>query len=142
MVSPRLNVITLGVADLSRSRKFYEVGLGWRASSASQDDIVFFQLGGVVLALYPRDLLAEDVTVSTEGSGFRGIALAHNVENRDDVTKVLDIARAAGATIIKPAQDAFWGGHSGYFADLDGHLWEVAWNPFFELKDDGTVDLP
>ena len=142
LVEARINIVTLGVSDLQGARKFYEEGLGWKASSASQDTIVFFQLGGIVLALYPRGLLADDATVLADGSGFRGITLAHNARAREDVAGILKIAEAAGGKIVKPAQDVFWGGHSGYFADPDGHLWEVAWNPHFKLNQRGEVELP
>jgi catechol 2,3-dioxygenase-like lactoylglutathione lyase family enzyme len=138
----RLNIVTLGVSDLKRARKFYEDGLGWKASSASQDNIAFFQLGGIVLALYPHNLLAEDATVQPAGSGFSGITLAQNVRKKEEVFAVLNTAEAAGGKIVKPAQDVFWGGHSGYFADPDGHLWEVAWNPHFHLNSYGEVELP
>jgi catechol 2,3-dioxygenase-like lactoylglutathione lyase family enzyme len=141
-IEARLNIVTLGVSDLKRARKFYAEGLGWKASSASQDNIVFFQLGGIVLALYPRTLLAEDATVGPSGSGFRGITLAQNVREKDEVFAVLKMAEAAGGKVVKPAQDVFWGGHSGYFADPDGHLWEVAWNPHFDLNVRGEVELP
>ena len=141
-VEARLNIVTLGVSDLIKARKFYEEGLGWKASSASQDTIVFFQLGGIVLALYPRDLLADDATVQAAGSGFRGFTLAHNVREKQEVAEILKIAEAAGGKIVKPAQDVFWGGHSGYFADPDGHLWEVAWNPHLTLNRRGEVKLP
>jgi len=142
LVEARINIVTLGVSDLQRARKFYEEGLGWKASSASQDTIVFFQLGGIVLALYPRGLLADDATVLADGSGFRGITLAHNARAKEDVAGILKIAEAAGGKIVKPAQDVFWGGHSGYFTDPDGHLWEVAWNPHFKLNQRGEVELP
>lgn len=140
-MEPRLNVITLGVSDTKRSREFYE-SLGWKASAASQEDITFFQLGGMVLALYPREALAEDATVKAEGSGFRGYTLAQNVRDKEEVAKVLKMAETAGAKILKPAQDVFWGGHSGYFADPDGNLWEVAWNPHFTLDEKGNLTLP
>lgn len=139
-MEPRISLITLGVEDLARSRAFYEA-LGFRASAASQGDIVFFQAGAVGLALYPRAALAEDATVAEAGSGFRGLTLAHNVREKGEVAEILDAAKAAGARILKPAQDVFWGGHAGYFADPDGHLWEVAWNPFLPLAGDG-VQLP
>ena len=141
-VEPRLNIVTLGVSDLKKARKFYEKGLGWKASPASQGDIVFFQLGGVVLALYPRDTLAEDALADAAGSGFRGVTLAQNVREKGDVAEVLNTAKAAGGKIVKPAQDVFWGGHSGYFADPDGHLWEIAWNPHFSLNERGEIELP
>jgi uncharacterized protein len=141
-MEPRLNVITLGVSDLKRAREFYEDGLGWKASPASQGDIVFFQLGGLALALYPRELLAEDATIDSSGAGFRCVTLAHNVREKENVAKILTAAKAAGAKIVKPAQDTFWGGRSGYFADPDGHLWEIAWNPHFSLNARGEVELP
>ena len=140
-MEPRLTLITLGVSDLARARAFYEA-LGFKASSASQGDIVFFQAGALGLALYPRAALAEDAQVSHEGGGFSGITLAHNVRAKEEVAAILAEAERAGACILKPAQDVFWGGHSGYFADPDGHLWEVAWNPFFSLAADGALSLP
>ncbi|RRQ24144.1 VOC family protein [Guyparkeria sp. SCN-R1] len=137
----RLSVITLGVADLTRSRAFYEQGLGWTVGSAAEQ-VVFFQLNGIVLALYPREALAADAGVpSSQGSGFAGIALAHNVRRREEVDTVLATAERAGGRIAKPAQATFWGGYSGYFADPDGHLWEVAQNPFWELDAAGNVSL-
>ncbi len=111
-------------------------------SSASNENIAFFKTGGAVLALYPWDKLAEDAQVPVEGHGFRGVTLAHNVRERKEVGEVLALASASGGKIVKPAQDVFWGGHSGYFADPDGHLWEVCWNPHFPLADDGTVLVP
>ena len=103
---------------------------------------MFFKTKGAVIGLYPRALLAEDATVNPEGSGFAGITQAHNVRAKEDVAQLLQIAEAAGGRIVKPAQDVFWGGHSGYFADPDGYLWEVAWNPGFPLSADGEVQLP
>jgi hypothetical protein len=137
---PRLSIVTLGVTDLEKARKFYEA-LGWTASPASQGDIVFFQLGGMALALYPRDALAEDACVDAEGGGFQGITLAYNVRSKQEVAVLLNVAEAAGGKILKPAQDVFWGGHSGYFADVDGHLWEVAWNPYSKLNERGEIEL-
>jgi len=138
----QLHLITLGVKDLKRSLEFYEQGLGWKRAQASSGDVVFFSMGGVVLSLYPRDKLAEDAGVSPEGEGFEGITLAYNTHSREEVDEVLQQAARLGARIVKPAQDVFWGGYSGYFADPDGHLWEVAWNPFFELDADGKLNLP
>jgi uncharacterized protein len=140
-IEPRLSIVTLGVADLVRARRFYEEGLGWKASSASQGNIVFFQLGGMALALYPREALAEDACVDAKGSGFSGITLAYNVRAKAEVSAFLAVAEAAGGKILKPAQDVFWGGHSGYFADPDGHLWEVAWNPYSKLNERGELVL-
>ncbi len=139
---PRVSVITLGVDDVARARAFYEKGLGWKVSSASQDDIAFFQVGGLAFALYPRGELARDAGVSAQGTGFRGITLAHNVREASGVERLLAIAEAAGATTVKPAREAFWGGRTGYFADPDGHLWEIAWNPHFRLAPDGAFELP
>src|SRR5580698_6895312 len=138
----RLSIVTLGVSDLARSREFYE-RLGWRRSMAQSEGIVFFQAGGMALALYPRDELAKDANVA-DGSpaGFSGITLAYNARTRAEVDSVLKDAEAAGAKIVKPAQDAFWGGYSGYFSDPDGFLWEAAWNPFFTIAEDGSVRIP
>ena len=140
-VEPRINLITLGVRDVARARAFYQA-LGFVASSASNDDVVFFPAGGVVLALFGWNPLAEDADVPPAGEGFRGVTVAHNVRHRPEVATVLAAAEAAGGRITKPAQDVFWGGHNGCFADPDGHLWEVAWNPFFPLADDGSLQLP
>jgi catechol 2,3-dioxygenase-like lactoylglutathione lyase family enzyme len=137
----RPHVITLGSKDLKRSRKFYEQ-LGFKASSASQGDIVFFSTGGSVLALYPWASLAKDANVKAKGSGFAGVTLAFNVASKGEVAKALSKAEKAGGRILKSAQDVFWGGHSGYFADPDGHLWEVAWNPFFKFDKSGNLKLP
>jgi uncharacterized protein len=137
----RLSIVTLGVIDLAGSRQFYE-RLGWRASSASSDGIVFFQAGGMALALYPRHELAKDARVAAEGRGFPGLTLAYNARTRPEVDAVLAEAVAAGAKLLKPAEEAFWGGYSGYFADPDGFLWEVAWNPFFVIAADGALQLP
>jgi hypothetical protein len=138
----RPHIITLGYKDLKRSRRFYEQGLGFKASSASQDAIVFYPTGGAVLALYPRTLLAEDAGLKSKGGGFAGVTLAYNVEKKKEVAKVLAAAAKAGGQVLKPAKDAFWGGHSGYFADPDGHLWEAAWNPFFKFDRNGNLKLP
>ncbi|MBX9745607.1 MAG: VOC family protein, partial [Hyphomonadaceae bacterium] len=128
-MEPRVSLITLGVADLGRSRAFYEK-LGFKASSMGSDEVVFFQIGPIALSLFPRESLACDAKVSAEGGGFRGITLAHNVREQDEVAAVIAEAVAAGATLVKASEEAPWGGQSGYFADPDGHLWEVAWNPF------------
>ena len=129
-MQPRINIVTLGVRDLSRSIHFYEQGMRL-PRMPFKGQIAFFKLAGTWLALYPWDDLAQDAGVLAVGSGFRGVTLAHNVARKPDVDQVLTEAASAGARIIKPAQDVFWGGYSGYFADLDGHLWEVAWNPHF-----------
>jgi catechol 2,3-dioxygenase-like lactoylglutathione lyase family enzyme len=136
----RLSAIALGVADLARSRRFYEDGLGWKRGNA-EGEIAFYQVGGMVLAQFSRAALAADAKLESEGTGFGGITLAYNVGAREDVDAVLAEAKAAGATILKPAEDAFWGGYSGYFADPAGHPWEVAWNPHWTLEADGSVRL-
>lgn len=140
-MEPRISLITLGVADLARSRAFYEQ-LGFKASSVGGAEVVFFQAGPMALCLFPRESLACDAKVSAEGSGFRGVALAHNVRSRDEVDATIATAERIGATVMKPAEDAPWGGRSGYFIDPDGHLWEVAWNEHFPLSADGALTLP
>jgi len=141
-VEPRLSLVTLGVANMARSRAFYEA-LGFKASAASQDSVTFFAAGGVVLALYGRTELATDAMMSDSGGrGFSGVALAHNCRSEAEVDAVLVEACRAGATLRKPGQKVFWGGYSGYFADPDDHLWEVAYNPFFPFAADGRVILP
>jgi catechol 2,3-dioxygenase-like lactoylglutathione lyase family enzyme len=137
----RISIITLGVADLNSSREFYE-RLGWRCSMAASEGIVFFQAGGMALALYPREELAKDANISPDGDGFHRMTLAYNARDRGEVDSVLEEAKASGAKILKPALEAFWGGYSGYFSDPDGFLWEVAWNPFFVIEDDGGIRLP
>jgi uncharacterized protein len=137
----RISLITLGVADLASSRAFYE-RLGWQRSVRAADGIAFFQAGGMAFALYPRGELAKDAGVSSQGHGFPGFALAFNARSRGEVDAVLAEARAAGATILKAAEEAFWGGYSGYFSDPDGFLWEVAWNPSFPIAEDGSIRLP
>ena len=137
----RVSIITLGVEDLKRSSEFYE-RLGWRRSMAKSQGIVFFQAGGMALALFPRRELAKDANVDPHGDGFRGVSLAYNTRNRAEVDSVLKDAEAAGAKLVKPAQEAFWGGYSGYFSDPDGFLWEVAWNPSFPMAEDGSIRIP
>ena len=141
-MEPRISLITLGTRDLERAIRFYRDGIGWPTSSASGGDVAFFRTGGAVLALYPRDLLAADAQIEAIGSGFGGITLAHNVATREQVDAVLAEAVAGGATLLKAARTAERGGYSGYFADPDGHPWEVAWNPGFQLAADGSVQLP
>ena len=137
----RLSMVTLGVADLARAREFYEHGLGWKASAISNDEIVFFQAGALIVALYGREALAADAKLLPPADGFGGIALAHNVRVREEVDALLAEAERAGARLLKPAQKADWGGYSGCFADPDGHVWEVAWNPGFAITDDGATRL-
>lgn len=137
----RLNFVTLGVADLQASKKFYCSLFDWNPTSDSNEHIVFFNMGGYILALFPREELAKDANVPSSGSGFSGITLAHNVREKNEVAEFLKKAESHGAKIIKSAQDVFWGGHSGYFSDPNGHLWEVAFNPFTPTKEDGFLDV-
>lgn len=134
----RLSLVTLGVADSGRSRRFYEA-LGWTGESPD-DEIVFFQAGGMIVALWSREKLAEDSGV-VDGGGWGGVTLAYNVASPDDVDAVLSEAEAAGARIVRGGAPTFWGGYSGVFVDPDGHPWEVAHNPGWRLNDDGTVAL-
>jgi predicted lactoylglutathione lyase len=135
----RLSLVTLGVADLKRSLRFYEA-LGWKRGNRNPD-VVFFQLPGMVLALWSRAALAADARVEDAGADFGGIALAYNARSREEVDAVMAEAAAAGATISKPAQDTFWGGYAGVFRDPDSHVWEVAWNPEWEIESDGAVRM-
>jgi catechol 2,3-dioxygenase-like lactoylglutathione lyase family enzyme len=128
-MKPRISMITLGVSDLARSIEFYGQGLGLPRME-SPPTVAFFTLNGTWLGLYGREALAEDAQVSAEGSGFRGVALAHNLASEAEVDKLYEEVLAAGATPVKQPQKVFWGGYSGYFADPDGHLWEIAHNPF------------
>lgn len=139
-IPARVNLVTLGVIDLARSRAFY-AALGWRESSASQDEVAFLQLGPLVLALWGRDELAADAHLGEPGTAG-AMSLAINLVSRQETDEVYALALAAGATALKPPQAVFWGGYSGYFADPDGHLWEVAHNPHWELLPDGSVRLP
>ena len=138
-VEQRVSLVTLGVADLARARAFYE-GMGWTTGAAPADDVAFFQVGGMVVALWSREQLAEDSMVA-DGGGWGGITLAHNVRSPAEVDAVLAEARAAGGTVLREGAATFWGGYSGVFADPDGHPWEVAHNPHWTLRDDGAVSL-
>ena len=137
----RVSLITLGVDDLDRSRTFYEA-LGWRGQQV--EHTVFFQAGALAIVLWARAALADDAGVANTDAAdaFRGIALALNVRSREEVDAALEEARRAGATITSPPAETFYGGYAGYFADPDGHLWEIAFNPGFTLEDDGSLVLP
>ena len=135
----RVSLITLGVHDLARSRAFYEA-LGWQTNAAPADDVVFFQAGGMVVALWDRGRLAEDSMVQDTG-GWGGVTLAYNVRSVGEVDLVIDEARAAGATIGREPAETFWGGYSGLFIDPDGHPWEVAHNPRWTIAPDGSVTI-
>jgi catechol 2,3-dioxygenase-like lactoylglutathione lyase family enzyme len=136
----RLSAVTLGVSDLTRARAFYEA-LGWTTRAKPDDDVVFFQAGGMVVALWSRDQLAGDSVVEDPG-GWGGVTFSHNVRSPGEVDAVLAEAEAAGATIGRPGAETFWGGYSGIFVDPDGHPWEVAHNPRWPIRDDGSVELP
>jgi predicted lactoylglutathione lyase len=138
-VKQRVGLITLGVRDLANARRFYEA-LGWTTGAGPEDDVVFFQAGGLVVALWDRARLAEDSTV-TDSGGWGGITLAHNVGSREEVDAVIEEARAAGAKIGREPAEAFWGGYTGIFIDPDGHPWEVAHNPHWRVTDEGDVVL-
>ncbi|MEW5808946.1 MAG: VOC family protein [Actinomycetota bacterium] len=135
----RISLITLGVDDLARARRFYEDGLGWQPRDAPEG-VVFYQLPGMALALFGRADLAEDAHHPVDGR-FSGITIAINQRSEADVDAVLEQAVAAGATLLKPAERVFWGGYSGYFADPDGHVWEVALNPAWTINEDGTLTI-
>lgn len=135
----RISIVTLGVRDLEAARAFYDA-LGWQPVNEGEEaaSIVAYDLMGMSFCLYPWDKLAEDAGVPPAGGGFRGVTLAYNVGSKEAVAQVLAEVEKAGGKIVKPAQDVFWGGHSGIFADPDGHFWEVAWNPFAPLGKDGA----
>jgi hypothetical protein len=135
----RVSLITLGVRELARARAFYEA-LGWKTNAAPDDDVVFFQAGGMIVALWGRDQLAEDTGVQDSG-GWGGITLAYNTRSPEEVDAVLAEAAAAGGAVLRPGAETFWGGYSGAFADPEGHPWEVAHNPHWTVADDGSVLL-
>jgi uncharacterized protein len=136
----RVSLVTLGVRDLARARAFYEA-LGWVTRAEPGDDVVFFQAGGMIVALWGRDQLAEDSGVE-DGGGWGGVTLAYNTRSEAEVDAVIDEARRAGARIAREGAETFWGGYSGAFVDPDGHPWEVAYNPRWTVADDGSVVLP
>ena len=133
-MQPRISMVTLGVKDLEKSIEFYQQGLGLPLREPQSDNVAFFNLNGTWLGLYPWDKLAEDVTVSPQGTGFRGVALAHNVKSKEEVDNVISQAIKAGATLVKGAQDVFWGGYSGYFSDINGHLPGTPENPSCRIR--------
>jgi predicted lactoylglutathione lyase len=138
-VEQRLSLITLGVRDLARAKRFYEA-LGWTSGAAPADDVVFFQAGGMIITLWGRDQLESDSGVEDSG-GWGGVTLAHNVRSPAEVDAVIAEAEAAGATIPRHGAETFWGGYSGVFVDPDGHPWEVAHNPHWTVADDGSIEL-
>lgn len=147
VMEPRLTLLTLGVADLPRAVRFYRDGLGFPTTYTDGDPVAFLDTLGTKISLYPFADLAVDIapdipSIPSIPSTFRGFTLAHNVRTREEVARVLALAERAGARIVKPAQDTLWGGHAGYFLDLDGHAWEVAWNPGLPLDEQGFMKLP
>ena len=141
-MTPRITLVTLGVADIARSRAFYE-RLGLKTSPAGNESVAFFDVNGVVLGLFGHNDLAADAHLEvTPAPAFRSVSLAWNVASEAEADSAVAHAVACGATLVKPPQKVFWGGYSGYFADPDGHLWEVAFNPFFPLSKEGRIQLP
>ena len=141
-MTPRINLVTLGVTDVAASTAFYE-RLGLKASSSGNDNITFFDVNGVVLALFSHAALADDADMAAgEPPVFRGVTLAWNAESEAAVDAIFEHVRRVGAKIVKPPHKVFWGGYSGYFCDPDGHLWEVAYNPFFPIDASGRIQLP
>lgn len=140
-MKPRLNIVTVGVKDLEASRDFYLNALGWEPAKGSDDNIVFYNHGGIIFALYPLDKLAEDAEVSVERSGFSGVTLAINQESKEAVEEVFDNAVKNGAKVLVEPRDTFWGGYDAYFADPDGHPWEIAWAPFWEFDKQGSLRI-
>ncbi len=137
----KLNLITLGVDDFQKSVNFYEKGLGWKKSDKSMDGLALFPLGGITLALHPRQELADDTTLNYQPSGFAGLTISYNAKTEAEVDEVLKQVEELGATIVKPAQKVYWGGYSGYLKDLDGYLFEVAFNPFWGLDENDNLVL-
>jgi len=140
-MNQHLHLITLGVRDLERSRRFYEHTLGWKPASASSEEVAFFQAGGVILGLYPREKLAEDALTPADGSGFAGVTLAYNARSEAEVDEIIRALESKGVPIAKQPQKVFWGGYSSYFVDPDGFHWEVAYNPFFPFDENGNLKL-
>lgn len=137
----RISLITLGVADLARSTAFFEA-LGWQRSVKEAPGISFFQTGGMALALYPREHFFRDIDLPDDGGSSGAVSVAYNARSREEVDDVIRRVEALGAEILKPGHDVFWGGYTSYFRDLDGHIWEVAWNPDLPIAEDGSVTLP
>ena len=136
----KFTLITLGVRDFQKSLAFYE-GLGWKQSKCSQEEYALFPLGDIVLGLYPLESLEQDTTLRYQASSFAGMTISYNTRSEEEVDAVLEEAKRLGATIVKPAQKVFWGGYSGYFKDLDGYLFEVAFNPFWPMDSEGNLVL-
>ena len=140
-MNQHLHLVTLGVKNYQASKKFYMETLGWKPASNSNDDITFFQAGGIVLSIYPREKLAEDALISPEGNGFGGFTLAYNAQSEAEVDETIRDLKSKGVKILKEPQKVFWGGYSSYFADPDGNCWEVAYNPYFPFDENGNLKL-
>ena len=140
-MNQHVHLITLGVRDMEASKKFYTETLGWRPAGSSNEEITFFQAGGVVLSIFQREKLAEDALVEPEGNGFAGFTLAYNARSEAEVDEIIRELRSKGVTILKEPQKVFWGGYSSYFADPDGYCWEVAYNPFIPFDENGNLKL-
>lgn len=138
-MEPRVTIIGLGVNDLSISNDFYENKFGWKKTDASNENISFFQLNGILLSLYPKDKLAEDAGVKSDGSGFKAFSLAYNTRSKEEVNDLILELEQKGVKIIKRPEEVFWGGYSGYVADPDENLWEIAFNPYLELDENGNT---
>ena len=138
-MKPRLNIVTLGVKDLGQSKAFYQKALGWEPTKDSDDKIVFFNHGGIILGLYPIDKLAEDAEISPARSGFSGVTLAINLDTKEAVQELYDtVIRNGGKSLVEP-RETFWGGYDAYFADPDGNAWEIAWAPFWKYDEQGSL---
>ena len=135
----RLTIITLGVSDLEKSTHFYETQFGWTKSNSSNEYISFFTLNGILLSIYEKDKLAEDAKVNPKGSGFKGFTLAYNTRSEKEVDTIIENLRTKGVQIVKEPQKVHWGGYNSYISDLDGNLWEIAYNPFLVLDEQGNV---
>lgn len=137
-MEPRLTLITLGVKNLQRAKEFYQHVFGWKPADSSNESIIFFELNGIQLALFPQESLADDAGVPAEGSGFKKFSLAHNMRSEKEVDELVAKLEEKGATVVKRPEKVFWGGYSSYIADPDDNLWEIAYNPF--LLPDGSKD--
>lgn len=140
-MNQHLHLVTLGVRNMEISRKFYTETLGWKPASSSNEDITFFQAGGIVLSIFQREKLAEDALVSPDGEGFAGFTMAYNARSESEVDEITRDLKSKDVKILKEPQKVFWGGYSSYFADPDGNCWEVAYNPFFPFDENGNLKL-
>ena len=140
-MKPRLNIVTIGVKDLQKSREFYQNALGWQPSKNSDDKIVFFAQGGIILGLYPIEELAKDAEIPPQRSGFSGVTLAINLDSKNGVDELFKTVIEHGGKSLVAPRETFWGGYDCYFADPDGHPWEIAWAPFWEFDEQGSLIL-